>query len=342
MSAPDGGHDVTSLLALRVITALLVGLSVLLVLPFLQALLAAGLLAYLLAPLADRLSARFGRTVGALVTMLVAVLVVLVPIAVVLAVAAQQATALLGGATLPDQAAIESMLSDLVGQDVSVSALRDPLTSALQSGASGLAGSLAGVLGGIPGFVVATVVFLFTLYSLLRSGDTLVAWLRRVVPLDPPVADELLSRADNMLWAAVVGNVIVAAVQAVLTLLAFVVIGFDNIVFWGVVTFGLSLLPIIGASVVWIPAVGYLLFVGAIPQAAGLFVFGAVVISGSDNIVRPLAMRRGAELDTGSLVLGIFGGVALFGFIGLFVGPVVLGLAKATVDLLVAERDRAE
>lgn len=327
-------------MALRVVTAVLVGLSALLVLPFVQAILAAGVLAYLLEPLTDRLAYRLGRTAGALVTMLVAVVAVLVPLAVVLTVAARQAADLFRNATLPDQAAVETALADLVGQPVDLSTLSGPLTGALESAARGVAGSVAVVLGGIPGFLVATVVFLFALYSFLRNGEALVAWLRWAVPLDPGVTDHLLSRADGLLWAAVVGNVVVAAVQAALTLVAFLVVGFDNVVFWGVATFLLSLLPVIGASIVWIPAVGYLLLVGALPQAVGLLVFGSVVISGSDNVIRPLAMRRGAELDTGSLVLGIFGGVALFGFVGLFIGPVVLGLAKASVDLLVAQRDQ--
>jgi len=119
----------------------------------------------------------------------------------------------------------------------------------------------------------------------------------------------------------------------------FVAVGFDNIAFWAVATFALSLLPIIGASIVWLPAVAYLLVVGDLPAAVGLFVYGTVVISGSDNVVRPLAMQRGADLNSGVLVVGIFGGLAVFGFVGLFVGPVVLGLGKALVAELVTQRE---
>ncbi len=125
--------------------------------------------------------------------------------------------------------------------------------------------------------------------------------------------------------------------QAILTVLAFVVIDFEDLIFWGVVTFVLSLLPLIGASIVWIPAVVYLAIVGNIPAAVGLQVYGTVVISSSDNFVRPLAMQRGARLNSGLLVLGIFGGVAVFGFPGLFTGPVILGLSKVIVNLLVEQ-----
>jgi predicted PurR-regulated permease PerM len=94
------------------------------------------------------------------------------------------------------------------------------------------------------------------------------------------------------------------------------------------------LLPVIGASVVWLPASVYLLLVER-PVAAGvLFVVGAVVISGSDNLIRPLVVQRNAQLNTGLVVVGLFGGLAVFGFLGLFVGPVVVGLAKYLVELL--------
>ena len=334
----SGEDDPPSHTVLQVLLVVLGALSVLLVLPFLQAVLAGGLLAYLVVPLSDRLSRRLGPTLGTLVTVVATVLVVLVPLLVLLVVAADQAVSLVQGTEVPDAAAVEGFVEDLLGAAVDLSTLQEPLTNAVETGFRGLLGRLVGVLGGIPGFLVGAVVFLFTFFYLLRDGDDLIAWLRRAAPLDPAVADELVVRTDDLLWAAVVGNVVVAALQAVLTVVAFVVLGFDNVVFLGVATFALSLLPLIGASVVWIPAVGYLVLIGRIPAALGLLVYGSIVVSGSDNFVRPMAMRRGADLNSGLLVLGIFGGVAVFGFLGLFVGPVVLGLAKEVVDLLVSQR----
>lgn len=335
MSGEDDRPSHTVLLALFVVLG---ALSVLLVLPFLQAVLAGGLLAYLVVPVSDRLSRRLGPTLGTLVTVVATVIVVLVPLSLLLVVAADQAISLVRRADVPDLAAVERLVEELLGAPIDLSTLEEPLARAVETGLQGLLGGVVGVLGGIPGFLVGAVVFLFTFFYLLRDGDALVAWLRRAAPLEPAVADELIRRTDDLLWAAVVGNAVVAALQAVLTVVAFVVLGFENIVFLGVATFALSLLPLIGASVVWIPAVVYLVLLGRIPEAVGLLVYGSIVISGSDNFVRPMAMQRGAHLNPGTLVLGIFGGVAVFGFLGLFVGPVVLGLAKEVVDVLVAER----
>ena len=337
MSSDDG----SSRTFLRLLLVLAGGLSILLVLPFLQYVLLAGLMAYLVAPANARLSRRLGSITGAVVTILLTIVVVLGPLVLVVLVAADQAVSLARGTDVPDVATVEIAMQDLLGTDADIRTLLEPYSGAIETGVRGVLGSVVGIVGGIPGFVVGSVVFLFTFYYLLRDGDAFVAWLRTAVPLDAATADELIERTDDLLWAAVVGNVIVAGIQAVLTVLAFLVIGFANIVFWGVVTFVLSLLPLIGASIVWAPAVVFLLLTGDVPAAVGLLIWGAIVVSGSDNVVRPLAMQRGAELNPGLLVLGIFGGVAVFGFLGLFVGPVVLGLAKAVVELLVKERQQA-
>jgi predicted PurR-regulated permease PerM len=331
----------SSITFLRLLLLLIGSLSVLLVLPFLQYVLLAGLMAYLVAPVNDRLSRRLGSVVAAVLTIVLTVVVVLGPLLLIAAVAADQAVSLARGAEVPDVATVETVVQQWLGTDTDVQTLLEPYSGAIQTGIRGVLGSVVGIVGGIPAFVVGAVVFLFTFYYLLRDGDAFVAWLRTAVPLDAATADELIERTDDLLWAAVVGNVIVAGIQAVLTVLAFLVIGFANIVFWGVVTFVLSLLPLIGASIVWAPAVVFLLLTGDVPAAVGLLIWGAIVVSGSDNVVRPLAMQRGAELNPGLLVLGIFGGVAVFGFLGLFVGPVVLGLAKAVVELLVKERQQA-
>ncbi|WP_254523380.1 AI-2E family transporter [Natrinema caseinilyticum] len=333
----EDGTD-SSITFLRILLLVFGTLSVVLVLPFLQFVLAGGLLAYLVAPVNARLSDRLGATAGAVGTLLATVVVVLVPLLVVVVVAVDQAVSVASGAELPDAAAVEAIVQDRFGADADLQTLLEPFSGAVETGLRGVVGGIIGIVGGIPAFVVGAVVFLFTFYYLLRDGDAFIAWLRTAAPLEPDVMDELLGNTDDLLWAAVVGNVIVAGLQAILTVLAFIVIGFDSIVFWGVITFVLSLLPLIGASIVWIPAVIYLVVVGSIPAAVGLLVYGTVVISGSDNVVRPLAMQRGTRLNPGILVIGILGGVAVFGFLGLFVGPVLIGLAKTIVDLLVEAR----
>ncbi|WP_436926607.1 AI-2E family transporter [Halosimplex amylolyticum] len=319
--------------------ALVVGvLSVLMIVPFFQAVVLGGLLAYLVAPVNARVSRRLNATVAALVTTVATTAVVVAPLALLVAVAVRQAITVASGVELPDAESLSAVLRQWSGTAALPTMPAGSVGDVVRTVIGGLTGQVTAFVGLLPAAAIGIVVFLFTFFYLLRDGDELLSWLRTTSPLTEADTEALFRRTDDLLWAAVVGNVIVAALQAVLTVLGLLVVGFDNIVFWGVLTFVLSLLPLIGASLVWIPAVAYLAITGQTVAAAGLAVYGAVVVSGSDNVVRPLAMRRGARLNPALLVLGIFGGIAVFGFLGLFVGPVVLGLLKAIVELLAAER----
>ncbi|WP_459191883.1 AI-2E family transporter [Halosimplex sp. J119] len=322
--------------------ALVVGaLSVLMVAPFFQAVVLGGLLAYLVAPVNARIARRLNATVAALVTTVATTAVVVVPLALLIAVAVEQAITVARNVELPDAERLAVVLRQWSVTGTLPSMTDGSFGDVVRVVVGGLTGQIAAFLGLLPTAAIGMVVFLFTFFYLLRDGDALLSWLRATSPLSEADTEALVRRTDDLLWAAVVGNVVVAALQAVLTVLALVVVGFDNIVFWGVLTFVLSLLPLIGASFVWIPAAVYLAITGQTVAAAGLAVYGAVVVSGSDNVVRPLAMRRGARLNPALLVLGIFGGIAVFGFLGLFVGPVVLGLTKTVVELLAADRTDA-
>jgi len=103
------------------------------------------------------------------------------------------------------------------------------------------------------------------------------------------------------------------------------------------VTFIASMLPLVGALIIWLPALIYLLVVAQPVAALALFIFGAIVISTVDNLLRPMVLRRGAQLSPVLTIIGIFGGIALFGFVGLFVGPIVLGVTKLIVEIFVRE-----
>ncbi|MFD1514254.1 AI-2E family transporter [Halomarina rubra] len=310
------------------------GLSVLLVVAYLQFVLLAGLLGYVIYPVSARLKTHLGRTIGAGVTFVLSLVAVVAPVAFVVVVALGQARSILDDVTRSSLVNAGNGLLDELGVGLDTMDVVAMLTDAMRAGSRGLLGNAYALLGSVTDFLIGLVVFFFLLYYLLRDGDRLVAWTRSVTPLSPAETDDLFARLDRLLWASVVGTVVVAAVQATLTGITFSVLGFANAVFWTLVTFLVSLLPVVGASVVWIPAVGYLLLVERTVDALVLLVVGSVVISGSDNVVRPLVVQRSAHLNTGLVVVGIFGGLAVLGVLGLFVGPVVVGLAKYLAELL--------
>lgn len=328
----DPGRERRFLLLLVAAFALL---ALFVVAPFAQYVLAALLLGYVLKPVHRRVEPRLGTRVGAAALILATLFVVLLPLALLVQVAMSGAQSMFE--TVDAFVAESNLVPTLADAGIQVPDLLDSI------GGNGSLpiGGLVELLGGVTDALIGLTVALFVLYYLLTTGDELVAWLRAVTPLSPAVQDELYDRVDRITWAALVVNVVVAVVQGVLTGAGFFAVGLPNPVFWTVMTTLLALLPLIGASVVWAPAAVYLLFVGQPLRAAALAAYGALIVSLSDNYLRPVLGGHEAKLNPGLFVVGVFGGAATLGFVGIFYGPVVLGTLKALVEVY-AREDGAE
>lgn len=319
-------------LFLLLLVAAFAVLAALLLAPFLQYVLAAVVLAYVLAPVHRHLAPRIGRRVAAVVLMAGAVLVVVLPLLLLLSTVLGEARRVVMEARdyfeettpLEEQFGVEFSLADLLGSQ--------------GSDGTAIVGGVMDVLGGVTDLLVGLVVMAFLLYYLLTAGGSLHRWTRHVLPLSADVQDELHERVDHLLWAVVVVNVAIAAVQGVLTGLGLWVVGFGNVVFWTVVTVVLSLFPFVGAPVVWGPGAVYLLMQGQPLRGVGLALWGTAVVGLSDDYLRPVLGGREAGLNPGLFVVGIFGGVAVLGPMGVFFGPVVLGTLKALVEVYVREQ----
>ncbi|WP_343217283.1 AI-2E family transporter [Halovivax gelatinilyticus] len=319
-----------------------VGVATLVILPYLNYVLLAVVLAYVLYPGQRALERYVSATVAASLLVVVAIVAILVPVGYLLAVAIREALEVLtavqdGEFGLED---IEGRLEDTgyaVELEELIAAYREPITMGLQ----GLATSAIELVSGVPGVLIGLTVTLFVLFSLLRDGDRLVAWAQAIVPLEPRVNARLLAGLDELMWASVVGNVAVAAIQAILLGAGLLVLGVPAVAFLIVVTFVFALLPLIGAFGVWLPISIYLIATGQLVAGGVLIGYGSIV-SASDIYLRPALIGRSAAFDPATMVLGIFGGIVVFGAVGLFVGPVALGGAKIALDVVADERKRGD
>ncbi|MFC7046720.1 AI-2E family transporter [Halobacteriaceae archaeon GCM10025711] len=309
-------------------------LSLALLAPFVQYIMTAVLLGYILYPLQVRLAPRVGPRVSAGLLILLSIFVIVLPFAVLLTVVVRQALNVVRGIREGslDVTAVQNVVESLSGVE-----LADLLQGRTEEQAASVLRNALEVFGGLTNVLIGFTILLFLLYYLLKDGDRFVEWLRTVTPFPSALQDELYAEADAVMWAVLVANVAVATIQGLLTGVGLAVVGFSNVAFWVVMTTFLSLLPLIGASIVWFPASVYLFVTGQALPAAFLFLYGTFVISLSDNYLRPLLSSRGANLNPGVLVLGIFGGLAAFGFVGLFFGPIVLGLFRALLDVFARE-----
>lgn len=182
-------------------------------------------------------------------------------------------------------------------------------------------------------FVIGFFVMLYLLFFLLRDGASLSRKVRQSVPLAPPHTHYLLNKFTTVIRATVKGNVVVAAVQGTLGGVAFALLGVQGALLWGVVMAFLSLLPAVGAALIWAPVAAYFLATGAITKGVVLIFVGVFVIGLVDNILRPLLVGKDTQMPDYVVLISTIGGMALFGINGFVIGPVIAALFMAVWSL---------
>ncbi|RZL54099.1 MAG: AI-2E family transporter [Variovorax sp.] len=185
-------------------------------------------------------------------------------------------------------------------------------------------------------FLVSFFVMLYLLFFLLRDGATLSSMVRNAVPLAKPHTHFLLNKFTTVIRATIKGNVAVAVAQGTIGGLAFWFLGVQGALLWAVLMAFLSLLPAVGAALIWGPVALYFLATGHIWQGAVLIFVGVFVIGLVDNILRPLLVGKDTQMPDYIVLMSTIGGMALFGINGFVIGPVIAALFMAAWSLFVA------
>ena len=185
-------------------------------------------------------------------------------------------------------------------------------------------------------FLVSFFVMLYLLFFLLRDGASLSAMIRNALPLAKPHTHFLLNKFTTVIRATIKGNVAVAVAQGTIGGLAFWFLGVQGALLWAVLMAFLSLLPAVGAALIWGPVALYFLATGHIWQGAVLIFVGVFVIGLVDNILRPLLVGKDTQMPDYVVLMSTIGGMALFGINGFVIGPVIAALFMAVWSLFVA------
>jgi predicted PurR-regulated permease PerM len=324
--------------------------------PFIGAILWSILLAFLLYPVNRRLADAFGgrRAAAALVLTIAVIALLLVP-ALLLAVAfTTQAADLFR--QLQETAGHYQIArpSDLLRIPLVHQFLQWAETVAPVS-AEQVRGWLVGVATGVLQFVVAIsgvfvvetlgtlvslLIALFLLFFFLRDGDEMVERALHLVPLEPARRGRLAEHLSAVTRAVVFGSLVTALVQGTLVGIGFALTRLPSPVVFGVLAMVAALVPLFGTALVWVPAVAVFLFQGRWGAAIFMTAWGILVVSGSENIVRPLFISGRAQISTLPVFLGLAGGLSAFGPIGMVLGPVIVALVLALLGF--AEESRAQ
>ncbi|WP_347338457.1 AI-2E family transporter [Bradyrhizobium forestalis] len=324
--------------------------------PFSGALLWATLLAIIFAPFYRRVlkSCPGKHNLAALVTVVVVIVMVLIPVAIVIASLVDQGGELYQRvqsgeislahplqrlkSALPDWAA--SLSDRLAGIDLS--SLKERLSGLVVPAGQQLAGHAINIGQVTLEFVASLLVMLYLLFFLLRDGEELNARIRDALPLHPSHTTEILDVFTLAVRGTIKGIVLVALIQGALGGLIFWLLGLTAPLLAGALMALVSLLPVLGSALVWVPVALYLLVAGAVTKGLILLAFGTFVIGLADNFLRPILVGQSIQMPSYVVLLATLGGLATFGANGFVIGPLVAAMFLTTWHIFVGWKAQQE
>ncbi len=310
-----------------ILTALL--LAFLLVLPIRNYLLVALLLAYLLNPVRVWLQKRLhNRSLSALILIVAILLLIILPVAFITSMLIQEIRS--GLSLMADTsggydvlARLEIYVHQITGRSVNLHLYRDEI---VHQARNYLLRAVPDFVGSVAGMLLGLFIMFFVLYYLFKGGGANFDRVRKLIPLAPNLKDRLIDEVRSVTSAVVYGQVMTAIVQGTLGGLGFLIFGVASPIFWGTVMVLLSFIPLLGTSIVWGPACIYLLLSGEAFRGTALLLYNVVMVANVDNFLKPRLISGKSNIHPATVLLGVFGGLELFGFLGLFLGPLVLAL----------------
>ena len=332
--------------------ALLIILSIILIWPFVATILAGLVIAFIFFPVYKFVNKRLKRNfISALLVSLLVISLFTVPVLLVTQAVYNDVakTLIISKQRLSTAFFAEDCTDDTIACDINryfATSFNDPKTkdaiyASLSRFSFTFLNSIPDLIAAVPKLILNAFIMLFVMFYVFKDGEQLEDEIRELLPFSPMFNSLLIARTKSLLHATVYGALIVALIQGVLATIAFFI--FDSVdapILWGVLVGFAALIPFVGTAIVWFP-VGLLQIIeGFVQNAPGIFwkgvgvlLFGTFIISTIDNIVKPRIIGDRSDLHPVLVLIGIFGGIGLFGFVGIIVGPLVLSILMSFVEV---------
>jgi predicted PurR-regulated permease PerM len=343
---PSGRERITLLLSYALVL-LLAYLVYAVMRPFFVPLAWAAVLVIFFYPLQADLQVRYGRTRAAALSTLVMTVLLIVPALLVMSAFLSEASGafeVVRNAVASYEGSWTAGLFDYVERFIPEALIVDVpalITKAAEEAGAWLASRLGAFVQITAIFLFNLIVAIFAAFFLFRDADRVMRAVRDLLPIDLHLRERLIRQTGEVVTAAVVSSFIVASVQGFLGGVAFWVLDITAPVFWGVVMALFCLIPL-GAWVVWLPAALWLVATGHVARGVILAGVGLGLISLVDNFLRPMLLSGRTRLNGLLMFIGLLGGVAAFGVLGLMLGPVVIATAVGLIEAYAAEAESAD
>lgn len=312
--------------------------------PFLKPLALAGVFAVVLQGLYKKVLRLFRGwpSFAAFLTVLASIILILLPLSLIGVLVGDQAKSLytsLEGES--GRTAITQLISrvdetfgtTIPGLSEAVHGMSTDMNAYVMEALQWVTGNAGTIFSSASRLLLAFFIFFIALYYLLRDGKRVREVLIELSPLNDREDMKVLDRLELAINSVIKGNLVIALVQGVLTTLGFLLFGVPNAVLWGMVASIAALIPGVGTFIVVAPAVAYLVFMSAGPQAIGLAVWGVAGVGLIDNFLGPKLVGHGMQLHPLLVLLSVLGGLMYYGPTGIFLGPLSLSLLFALLSI---------
>ena len=304
-------------------------LAVIIMWPFLTYIVLAGILAYTLFPVYRFFNRHTRRPeMASAFSILLALLLMVLPSFFLVSELVQQVSGAYSNFQAENIQRVADYLSGLTGNRIDFQGV---LSSGIGQIRRSIVGLAPDILGSIGELMVGLFIMFFVMYYGFRDGEGFIKRIRDLLPLEPALKESLFYEVRTITQAVLYGQVMTALIQGTLGGIGLLIFGISNWLFWGAIMIIMAFLPLLGTPLIWVPAAVSQILDGETARGVGLLIYGSTIVMNIDNVLRPRLMSGRTKVHPVLSLVGVLGGLKIFGFIGMLVGPLILAVLVAFI-----------
>ncbi len=299
-------------------------LTFIIVKPFLAYLAMGIILTYLMYPIFETVNSKITNDALASGVMIVIILLVLIiPSFFITKTLVSQASGAIG---MVQGGVVDNVSDFLAGFGIPEEQVNEIARDLINRLSNFVVDSASGIISSLPQLVLGLFILFFVIYYGFKDGKELYKTIEDHIPLKPKHRDKLMKDIHKVSHAVLYGQVLTAIVQGAVGGIGFLIFGLPNPVFWGFIMIIVSFLPVIGTPLIWVPAGLIEIAQANYVAGIGILIYGVVLIMNIDNVLKPKLISEKAQIHPVVIIVGVLGGLSVFGFSGIILGPLILGL----------------